>query len=538
MFAALTTLCAITAASAVAGLLVERRTRSWLGHYRFLALLSGIGLPFVLLLCLFRVMDVANFPWNQARLAPLFGLRYGYSLYYLPQQGPVTGTLLGPLAYLAYFPSLIAHMPLPALLIGSGTASFYFFAPVVWIFLSGSFHRHEGRAVGVFLLVIFILGTIGSAPLDYSAFAIHADAPALGLAACACAILVCGNSASGRYSVLRLVLSSFFAVLALYTKQSTVFVVPAIACFLWTVDGLRPAVQFIVSSAVVFLITSTVFSWMFGAQALLFGLYSYPSHHGFGTGYMQFPHRTIGSALRAIFQASYALWGYSEVLLILIALCYILGFHVRPDRISVRGWLQENRWSIFHFVAVAGLPASALFAAKVGGDTNHFSLFVYFGFIGLLLAGGRLILQQNGVVKAVIAAAVTVLAVLIPSAVVNAHAATVTRLFGASDTEKVYEYDKRHPGEIYFSFFPLPVLMAEGRLYHFEYALFDRELGGARVGNEHFFHYIPPKMEYVERNHASSPITEYLPDFSCPVQILGLEDLDIYEKCTNRCALN
>lgn len=525
-------LCLVVICGVLGGMLVNRRVRTWQAHFRLLAVLVPGGLLFAAVLCVCRVLDVADFDWNQARLAPLFGLRDGYSLYYSPEQGPITGTVLGPLAYLSYFPSLIANTPVPALLIGSLTASFYYLAPVIWSFLFyGPFRRKEGRAMGLFLILIFVLWTIGIQPLNYSGFHIHADAPAFGLAGAACAWLMREKEGLKRPYFLRLLFGATLAVLAVYSKQSVIFVLPALACFLWVVDGWRAALEFGAASIVLLFAVFGVFATLFGAHALFFNIYGYPSHHGFGTGYMVFPTRGLGAALAVMVQTGRKVWDYGEWVVAALALCYIVEAHLNRGNISVREWLRKNRWTVFHFVALAGLPASVVFGAKVGADTNHYSLFLYFAIVGLLLFIGHLTLENGDVARPMVAASVILLAALIPSAMISIDVPSLIRKLYSSHTEQVYEYETKHPGEVYFSFFPLPTLMAEGRLYHFEYGLFDRELGRARVSDAHFLQYVPPHMKYVQRYPENSPMVEYLPQFACEVQEPVFQGLSIYGKC-------
>lgn len=524
-------LCAIAVLGIVVGVFVRRRVADWPSHYRLLATLAAGGLFFLAVLFVCRWLKVSDFDWNQARLAPLFGLRYGYSLYYTAENGPVTGAIYGPISYLAYFPSLIAHTPLPALLIGSVTATLYYFAPVIWVFLSGQFRRREGRLIGLVLILIFGIWTIGNPALSYSGFDIHADAPALGLGAAACALLMRKNDSLGKRRFLYLFFSALLVVLAVYSKQSVIFLLPALACFVWIVDGRRSALFYAAALGFLMLAMFGVFATLFNAHALIFNLYGFPSHQGFGKGYMRFPNRDLSSAVAIILQTARRLWDYGDWVLILLALCYVVEFHLHSTKIVLYEWLRRNRWTVFHFAAIAGLPASILFGAKVGGDTNAFSLFLYFGAIGLLLFMGHLALEHSRLARPMVAACIILVVALIPAAMISIDVPTLIRDMHASHTERVYEYEKKHPGETYFAFFPLPTLMAERRLYHFEYGVFDRELGGARVSNTHFFRYVPPDAKYVQRYPQNSPIVEYLPDFTCKAAQPAFDGLVLYEKC-------
>ena len=163
-----------TLVGAVAGGIVAwRRSVGWESHFRILAIMLPAGLLLLTTIWISRVLSAPENYWNQARLAPLFSMRYGYHLYYPPGEGPVNGAIYGPISSLAYFPALAASSPTPSLLIGSLTASIYYFAPVAWIFLSGSFRKREARIVGLSLFTLFALWTLGSQPLWACSFNIH-----------------------------------------------------------------------------------------------------------------------------------------------------------------------------------------------------------------------------------------------------------------------------------------------------------------------------------------------------------------------------
>lgn len=512
-------LAVLSIAGAFSGFLVYRRLRAWPFHYRIVAAV----LPFAL--CLLgwswtcEVLRVTDLDWNQARLAPLIGLKYGYSLYYPAEDGPVMGAIYGPISYFAYFPSLLAATPVPALLIGSVAASLYFFAPVAWIFTSGRFRRKQSLSLGLLLFTLFGLWTIQNAALRYTAFGIHADAPALGFGAAACALLMKRNES--RRPVLFLVLAALSTVLAISSKQSIGFVVPIFLCFLWAADGKRSALQFAAALAVLGLAAFGLFSFLFSARALYFNMFAFPSHHGFGGGSMQIPDGGIAAAVKTLIEVGLRLWSYSRWILLPAALCYILELRSLKGSVKsgAREWIRHNRWVLFHLVALGAFPISVIFGAKVGGDINAFSLHLYFSLIGLLLLTAQFVLEHENLARPALALCLLAGLALLPTDLASLDVRTLTANLWTSNTEQVYQYEKVHPGETYFAAFTLPVLMAEGRMYHFEYGVFDRDLGQARVSQEHFMRFVPPRMKYLQRKKENSPVTSYLPEFSCPATL-------------------
>jgi hypothetical protein len=519
-------------AAVAGGTAAWRRCAAWEPHFRILAAMLPGGLLFVAMIWICAVLSAPENYWNQARLAPLFSLRYGYHLYYPPGEGPVTGAIYGPISYLAYFPSLAASSPIPSLLIGSMTASIYYFAPAAWIFLSGMFRQGEARIVGLSLFILFGLWTIGTQPLFACSFNIHADAPALGFAAIACGLLM--RETKSQLPVWLLALSAIFIGLSIFSKQSLVFLAPTLVCFVWFTSGRRSALQFAALMAATFTAMLAVFCILFSARALYFNLYAFPSNQGFGhKGVMQIPSRTAASVIETFIWAGQDLWTYCRWPIFALGVCSVIEISMNhPKQFVLREWLSRNRWTVFQFVALAGLPFAWLFHAKVGGNVNNLAVHLYFCIIGLLLFCGHLILRHPTVARPVVAAYLILAATFIPAVFEAPHFVGLIRSPWTSRTEQVYEYTRRHPGETFFSWYPLPVLMAEGRMDHFEYGVFDRALGLAPITEDHFLKFIPPHMKYLSGIYElDGPISKYLPSFRCPVQLPGFPDMLVYAEC-------
>jgi hypothetical protein len=281
--------------------------------------------------------------------------------------------------------------------------------------------------------------------------------------------------------------------------------------------------------------TFGLFTVLFSANALYFNLYGFPSRHGFGGGpWMQLPKRgVIPSALR-LTSVSVVFWKESQWLLLLVGLCYAVELYANQAiKVSAVEWLRKNRWAVFHFVALAGLPFAIIFAAKVGGDVNSFSVHLYFCLIGLLLFIGQHMLARRDLARPVVVLCFMLAATILPVDPAIFRTPVLIQKLSNNHTQQVYRYAKQHPGETYFSGFLLPVLMAEGRMYHFEYGIFDRELGDARVSEAHFLQYVPREMKFVQRQRENSPVTKYLPNFSCLVERPAfLDDLSFYTDCS------
>ena len=68
-------------------------------------------------------------------------------------------------------------------------------------------------------------------------------------------------------------------------------------------------------------------------------------------------------------------------------------------------------------------------------------------------------------------------------------------------------YLRKHREEVYFPWDPLVHLAVEGKPYHFEYGVFDRDLAGFPVRDDHFLRHIPPGPGSSATRRASGGVT-------------------------------
>jgi hypothetical protein len=87
-----------------------------------------------------------------------------------------------------------------------------------------------------------------------------------------------------------------------------------------------------------------------------------------------------------------------------------------------------------------------------------------------------------------------------------------------NDPQLAYDFAVQHPGEVYYPWQPLATLLAEGRLYHFDYALMDRFIGGYEPTPEHLRANLPPRMRWIAANGRVWTF-HYFPEFSQEVQL-------------------
>src|SRR5262249_36588530 len=133
--------------------------------------------------------------------------------------------------------------------------------------------------------------------------------------------------------------------------------------------------------------------------------------------------------------------------ILMIAVCCGVELHVEHHgKLGAVEWLRGNRWVVFHFAALAGMPFAIIFGAKVGGDLNAYGLHLYFGTIGLLLFAAHLVLEHPGVSRPAAVLSVILAATIMPTALVSLDIRELTRKLRVSNEELIYQYAKGHPG--------------------------------------------------------------------------------------------
>jgi len=178
------------------------------------------------------------------------------------------------------------------------------------------------------------------------------------------------------------------------------------------------------------------------------------------------------------------------------------------------------------------LPTALLAIVRIGGDKNNFGIILYF----LLLACALILIQiesdsstEHSEIMKRVTRSIPLILVIIFIFVGGLSLYRVKRTLGelSGNPEQVaYEYLKSHPGEAYFPSNPVSHVMAEGKFYHTEPALWARKMAGLRISNEHFRKYAPAKimiLAFSDRTERGDyPISrEYLPEFSRITTIPG-----------------
>jgi hypothetical protein len=470
-----------------------------------------------------RVLPAGTNMWNGARLTPSAALLKGFRLYPAPEEGPVSGHIYGPVSPLCYLPAAALPSPRAALVAASLSSALFLFGPVV-LLLRKALTRARPRSAAltwVYLSAFVVLVAVTCPTLNYVAFSVHCDAPALGLATLAVVAL-----AFGRNGLPASAFSAVFAVLAFWCKLTLVGLFPALTLSVLLVDGWRAAFRYAACILAFGAAVTAAVLVAFGPQEVAFNVFAVPAAHPWGELVKWQPGHVLSQsypdavAVRAkwLLVAAAKYWENSGI--IVVALVCSGYLYLRRGKRTPRDRSLSLLTTSLLLAFLVSLPISLAAKAKVGGDVNAYAHSLFFALVlaaawlGVSLGdGAEPRVAWIPEVAFLLVAAINLWAVcaVVPRAVRSAHEFAGRNDPATNRTLQVYQYTASHPGEAYFPWYPLPCLLTEGRLYHFCYGVFDRELAGRRIRDEHFLRYIPANPRYVCFDDVSNwEVNEYV----------------------------
>lgn len=443
------------------------------------------ALPLLLLIFAADLLDgVVRGPqwmWNESRLASAFSLAYGYSLY--PGEhalGPVIGTLHLPLGYVVYAGLAVLKDPLAALLAGCALSALLYFAPLLWIHMRAG---QDDRLSGMYGFLACSALAVASPGTNYSALNIHVDATAG-----AAAVLAAGILATARAPLRTgmLACSAALSVLSVACKQTMVAVPLALACFLLLAEGPRRFLRYVLLQLVSGALIGAVVLVAFGPlRNLIFNTYTWALHL----------HRPPGAGrlVEGLYAERITLAALVPVLVMLLASLLFVATG------SLRAGLNANRWLVFLFAAVFQVPVALRAWITPGADVNHLGVVTLFVALavttGLVMAPPIPVLVRRALLMGIIVASLS-----FPWQLPRGLAA-----LPKTPAEVAWHYEKRHPGRVYFPLNPLAVLLADGKLTHYDFALYDRERAGLPVTAELLASGMPPRYQLIACPPAYDP---------------------------------
>jgi len=483
------------------------------------------------------VADIAVEPvltvWGGARLAPSVALQRGLKIYGGENHGAVTGWIYPPGSLVAYLPAAWIKSIPAALVTGRCLSLFYFYAPVAWLLLT----RREGEnrlalSSRWLLFVTFGLLTCSTRALRYCSTEIHSDAPALGLAALALGVMCRARTPRRQWGAIGL------ATLSVWAKQLTVPIL-GIVLPIWAYrkGGLRGTLQLVAATALISIFVLILFAAWFDVGNLFFNILTIPIRHPRRfASFLEFDLVIVRIQQSNLYLSSLFLVGILGLLLVRP------GKAVAPDEATSTSKHGDDRWLLFLITTLAEAPFSLMAFVKLGGDDNNLAFFLYFLAITTVLLMERLLIADGEIADdgrsrfAMILVGMNLaLSILMNQQLgltlgAPPKAGTTSRT-SWTESRQAEDFIRAHPGKVYFPWNPLEHLVAENKLYHFEYGVFDRDLAGRPISEEHFRRHIPEATElvcypqgatvgdrislrYLKDFVPAKPVAE-LPDWSC-----------------------
>jgi hypothetical protein len=395
---------------------------------------------------------------------------------------------------LFFLPAAMFGVATAALVAGSVLAALAVLIPLAWVFWKAA--PPYDLAMLCFLFTAFLM--VQSTGTYNVLFMIHADAPAVGFATVACGLLL-----GKRLKPMHWWLAGVASSMAVGAKQTMAPVVIALAVYLLLVDGVRPALHFLCAAAAAGILLLAVILTAWPPRDVVFNIWTLAGtrpmkHDGF-------------AQLMAAFRTA-----RMDALPALLPVLFIGAYCGRK---GIRVFLRENRWVVFALCGAGVLPVSMKAMVTVGSDVNHPGVVLYF----LFAAAGLAIQQHAGSEDATLRMSVRLflwVGILVGLAPGLAFAASSGWAHLRDNPAQVAaEYSQRHAGRAYFPLNPSAGIRADGRFYHLDPALFDREIAGYALTRqqlksglaEHFRIMAMPPGEQVTSRVLSEFISKYPP---------------------------
>jgi hypothetical protein len=433
--------------------------------------LRWLGTALPVLGCLFAIevlggiLRAPTLIWNEIRLTRSLALLHGFSLY--PGEhdlGPIIGTLHTPISHYLFLPAAAIHDPTNSILAGSLSA-----CVVVFSALGFALIRSARPVMGCcliaavsFLFCGFLI--VQSEGAFNTAFGIHTDAAAVAFATIACTLV---GSRSRMTTASSVWMSAAACVLAIASKQTIAPVAVAISLYVAITEGRRRFALFLLAIAVTGGSLLAFLLSILPARAFLFNTLVLAAHRPLKPGYLEILADTyrVGrlEALPALLPLLFlAIWSWMTA---------------KPTR-KIREFFAANRWIVFLMASAALTPVSMKAIVTVGADVNHLGFVLYFLFVAAGLAIQQYFTDTNSMVRlsARLFLATGMLVSLAPGMTITVLESLRNLRGNASQT--AHTYNLRYPGRAYFPCNPMASLLADGKLYHLDIALYDREIAG------------------------------------------------------------
>jgi hypothetical protein len=457
----------------------SRSAISWDSAVRLTLLAASVGAA----ACLWWAW--CHFPqlaWNEVRLAPAFALRHGISPYPPLGDGPLFTWIYGPVGLLVNLPATFATSAGGALQLASLINFLVVLGPLAVVFFGSAELRARGWLTCGLALALGVL--LVPAPNLVLQVADHA--------AIACGLLSCWTlSRSARLLSPGLATAAALCTLAIWSKQTAVFLFAGQFVFLWVVHGRRTALLYAAWVAGCNGLAAAAAITAFGFDPLWLNLVTIPA---------RLPWADVADRL--------AMRPFALLAQVGLPSLGLLGLRLTrrwPSAATVSGRFFQLTTSVYF----ALLPVGLLAYCKIGGDTNLLHSWSYLmpGVLLVWLAGGHRLAATARPLLIVTAGALVL------------HWPKLTSLPAQPHTRHLAmagQITAAFPDAVWFPQNPVITFYAGGRLWHSEDGIVTRELAGCGLRGPDFRPHLPPGLKAVaypvfNKTHAAMSL---LPDFT------------------------
>ena len=472
------------------------RTPPWL------AATLGLGLLSLVVALVAVIAEVPFRDWSGARLAWSAALVHGHGLYSGPDSGAVLSSIYGPVSPLLFSIALVFRDITAAMLAGCALNVLCVVGPL-WLLACG--RAAGGRSAWGVLVFLAAVASVLVVPSTRNlTHNIHVDGAAVGFGLLAC-LALCGRD---RPTPRQLSVAAVMTALAVWTKQVEITLVLAQGIYLAWGFGREVLLSFLVRCAVCGVGLGLLFVFLFGFDGMLFHLWTIPRSQPMANLVGLHPEPSFTPPGFRLIATELVLW--SAPFLVWIGVLQ----WATPR--AERRWIRRD-WALLLLVAAVLLPTSVLARAKVGGWINSYHAH-YFVIAAAALATVQYARSSFASPRVTRRVLPILLVASIAAFWCPVHLKGLKRLpnLGDNPQAQAYAFAVAHPGEVWFPWTPLATLMAEGELYHFAWAIVDRDISGNRMSNAHLKAHLPPRLRWVahqKAGHAVSFLPRYLPEF-------------------------
>lgn len=458
---------------------------------RAILTLIMVGSAIVALQLVWRFALALGDEWNDARLAPTFGLVNGVPLWLPYGEGPTLDAIYGPIGPLTWLPAALAASPTGAIAIAALLSLVLLLAPVIWIVWMEA-RRYVLLATATLVLGLALQLSTPALPV----IGVHADVPALGYATLA---LACVWTARRRRTPAWVWTGALFVIAAAGAKQVMAPLLVLWPAWIAVTSGRRAAGQALVALTVLGVAALGAVVIAFDEAAMIDATILGPIRHPW-----------IDSTRAALWIVAVELIQRS---LPLLALLTVAGWQVHRRHPTWRHMVRGERWLFPLAVAAACVPTSLVGGAKVGGAANALSFTIWFVWLALLAAVASA--GRRGVrARATFTAASALIACALALRLVPDLAGLPELLQRSPAASVAFAAARAAPNTIYFPYRPLIGMMADGRADHLDPGLYFRELEGRRVDEAFVRAYLPPALNRVAADRQMMPHSlNHLPSY-------------------------